>query len=96
MTTAIGRLLGLSCGACGRRSYPRRTRCPLCASESTTAVELPESGTVEACTAIGELAIAEIRLDDGTLVLGRVQGRVRPGAGVRIAAAAEVIEFAPG
>jgi uncharacterized OB-fold protein len=45
-------LMGTSCGACGRPSFPTGTTCPWCGSADTTEVALARTGTLWGWTAV--------------------------------------------
>jgi hypothetical protein len=45
-------LIGGRCGACGRHHFPRASTCPWCGAAEVTEVELSDTGTLWAWTAV--------------------------------------------
>ena len=77
-------LTGIVCRPEGHRAYPAADRCPVCTSTDVEGVALAGRGVLESATSAGDVTIGEIRLDDGVLVLARVDGEPRPEPGHRV------------
>ena len=86
-------LRGSRCVSCGRTVFPGAVPCPLCAGAASF-VDLPPDGVVETYTAMGSNVVGEVRLEDGTLVLGRLEV-TDPAVGRRVSLRAhdDVITF---
>ena len=76
--------VGLAC-ANGHRAFPAADRCPVCVTGSVEEVRLSSTGTVEAVTGAGAYTVGEVRLDDGVLVLARLDGEPAVVVGDRVA-----------
>ena len=77
-------LSGIVCTPLGHRAFPVADRCPVCTSADVEVVALSDRGVLEASTGAGEVTIGEVRLDDGVLLLARVDGEPRPEPGHRV------------
>jgi uncharacterized OB-fold protein len=75
---------GMRCGSCQVTSFPARDRCSSCGADDVTPAALSAAGTVAARTTVGELQIGEVRLDDGVLVLGRIDADGPVAVGTRV------------
>jgi uncharacterized OB-fold protein len=75
---------GVVCRSCLVTSYPARGRCPVCGGGEVSVVALAPAGTVAARTTVGPLQIGEVRLDDGVLVLGRLDADAPVAVGARV------------
>jgi uncharacterized protein len=77
-------LCGLSCTACGRRSFPARELCPHCGSESVERITLSGHGRIASWTVVHQApppletpyTLVTVDLDDGVRVLGSAVGPV--------------------
>lgn len=74
-----GRLLVKRCTACGQHHHYPRDICPFCLSEATEWVNAAGTGTVYACSTMGEgeaaYTLAYVTLDEGpTLMTNLVEG----------------------
>jgi uncharacterized OB-fold protein len=65
-------LLATRCEDCGNRSFPATVRCVRCGSSSIQQVELAREGVIETLVVAAHASVCEVRLDDGTLVLGQL------------------------
>jgi uncharacterized OB-fold protein len=75
-------LLGGRCGACTRHHFPRASTCPWCGSPEVTEVELSDTGTLWAWTAVtaappgyrGEVpfGLGVVELPEGIRVITRL------------------------
>ncbi|MFN3591834.1 MAG: Zn-ribbon domain-containing OB-fold protein, partial [Thermaurantiacus sp.] len=71
--------LGVRCGACGAVNFPRSRRCRCCGSPDVETVHLATTGRIVAMTRIRQsaevpvIAVADVRLSDGTLMFGRIE-----------------------
>ena len=86
------------CSVCEVSVFPPSPLgCRLCGG-STTSVELPRSGAIETWTRpAGGDQVAEVRLDSGMLVLGRIRGAaVEVGDRVVFAGAEDGVTFERG
>lgn len=89
-------LFGTRCPDCGRIVFRAQPPCPLCGSARAIVVELAHEGAVETFTTIGERIIGEIRLSDGTLVMGRIEtSEPRVGDAVVLDGAGSEVVFVP-
>jgi uncharacterized OB-fold protein len=85
------RLLAWRCADCGRTSYPVRSRCPACWSESGAEVALPAEGEVHSHTTVhvdrpgmpAPYTLAYVDVGDVRL-FARVTGQPRVGARARV------------
>lgn len=77
------RLLGSKCVVCGNRAFPIAPFCVRCGSPDVSEIELSSAGRVETSAGDDSVSVAEVRLDDGTLVFGRVAGAL-PRIGARV------------
>lgn len=68
------RLTGSYCKKCNRKLHAGGVPCGLCGDADAVLVELDPTGVVESFTTVGEDArhVGEVRLTDGTLVIGRL------------------------
>ncbi|HQV56364.1 MAG TPA: OB-fold domain-containing protein [Ilumatobacteraceae bacterium] len=91
------RILLQSCGACGRRRFPRLPSCPYCATPGGDDIEISGAGTVYsfvrahraltgASQSLVPYSVATIDLDGGARLLGRVVPPDRCAIGVRVTA----------
>jgi uncharacterized OB-fold protein len=86
-------LVAIRCPACGLTAYPVADRCPRCTARDVGPVELAATGVVETLTTGGTTGyLAEVRTDDGVLVLGRL----RPGDDDREPEVGDRVIHAPG
>jgi uncharacterized OB-fold protein len=76
-------LLATRCEDCGNRSFPATVRCVRCGSSSIQQVELSREGVIETRAVGADAGVGQIRLDDGTLVLGQL-GADNPKIGARV------------
>lgn len=83
------------CAACGAGSFPPGDWCRVCSSPDVSSWLLASEGRIEACAVFDGNAFAEIRLDDGMLVGGRIEPaeRASVGARVRFAPRDGIVEF---
>jgi uncharacterized OB-fold protein len=65
-------------------SYPDRDHCPSCGGDDVASTALAPAGSVTARTTVGALQIGEVRLDDGVLVLGRLDMDTPTAVGTRV------------
>ncbi len=88
-------LVGTRCSACGATYFPTSPYCRGCGSDDVAERSLAATGVVQTWTRVGEVAVADVRLDDGVLVFGRVEpaGKIEVAARVRFAPAEEIVRF---
>ncbi len=72
------------CGACGKASFPPPYLCPACGAREWREEEVA-SGTLEALADRGEVQLGAVRLEQGPLVIARVEGGAQAGAKVELA-----------
>lgn len=68
------KLTGSYCKECNRKLHAGGVPCGLCGDAGAVVIELDPTGVVESFTTVGEDArhVGEVRLTDGTLVIGRL------------------------
>ncbi len=84
-----GKLMASKCRRCGKKTFPPRPVCPECYSADLEWVELPKQGRIVTYTIIhvappmlqklAPYAVAVVKLDDGTPIIGMVKGIAEPG-----------------
>lgn len=72
-----------ACTACGHVVFPARALCPRCGASEWRAVEAAD-GVVQEETAVGGVAVVEVRTDAGPVVVARADGRLARGARARL------------
>ena len=103
-----GKLMASRCKSCGKKAFPPRPVCPECYSTDLEWVELPKQGRIVTYTIIhvappmlqklAPYAVAVVRLDDGTLIIGMIKGVSEPGqvdVGTRVEVTSEKPEEMP-
>ena len=68
----VSRLLATKCAKCGNRTFPPAVRCVRCGSSNIEEIELSGAGVVETTAGCDDVYVAEVRLEDGTLVFGHM------------------------
>jgi uncharacterized OB-fold protein len=66
------KLTASHCRQCGRKLIGGGVPCWLCGDQGAVVEEIESSGVVETFTTVGEVHVGEVRLNDGTLVIGRL------------------------
>lgn len=94
-TEAGPRLKATRCHQCERRSFPAASRCRNCGSVDVELILLPREGKIETFSAMADVAVGEIRLDDGTLVFGGIDltGSLRVGLPVWFEPHGQTVRF---
>jgi uncharacterized OB-fold protein len=82
------RITASRCNACGRILIGGGVPCWLCGDSGAVVDELNFSGVVETFTTVNAVHVGEVRLSDGTLVLGRLDVH-EPQVGLVVAQDAE-------
>lgn len=73
------------CVTCDHRMFPRRLLCPYC-NDADFREHLADRGVLEeATTNRAGIPIGSVRIDQGPVVLARLQDVIAPGARVRLA-----------
>jgi len=76
-------LRAVTCGSCGRTSFPPPFLCPVCGAREWREEEVA-SGTLEAVADRGEVRLGAVRLPQGPLAIARVEGDAQVGAEVSL------------
>lgn len=89
------RLMGTQCSPCGATYFPTSPCCRGCGSDDVAERPLAATGAIQTWTRVGEVAVADVRLDDGVLVFGRIEpaSMVEVAARVRFAPDQEIVRF---
>jgi uncharacterized protein len=88
----MNELLVAVCESCGRAAFPRRVLCPDCGGGAWSA-RPAGGGTLEETTVLRRIpgadvepvAIGSVRLDEGPVVVARLEGDLGPGQRVALA-----------
>jgi len=88
-------LQGISCSACGARSFPPARWCRNCHSADIAVIPLATKGRIETAAGYEDSAFGEIRLSDGMLVAGRIEpaSKAAVGKSVIFSPAGEIVRF---
>ncbi len=89
------RLLATRCKQCQATFFPSSPFCRACGGDDVEAHGLAAGGVIETYTRVNDVAVADVRLDDGVLVFGRVEPTDLADIGVRVTFAPqdEIVRF---